>query len=45
MLKMHPDNFSARGVARKIGFQQTGVEERTGNLIYHLELKKRASRE
>lgn len=40
MLKMHPDNFSARGVARKIGFVQTGVEPESGNLIYHMDISK-----
>ena len=42
MIKMHPDNISARGVARKTGFVQSGVEEASGNLIYHYELKPRA---
>jgi RimJ/RimL family protein N-acetyltransferase len=39
MIKMHPDNISAKGVARKTGFVQTGVEAESGNLIYHYELK------
>ncbi|MGI8835880.1 MAG: GNAT family N-acetyltransferase [Pyrinomonadaceae bacterium] len=39
MLKMHPDNITAKGVARKIGFVQTGSES-GGNLIYHLDLGK-----
>jgi RimJ/RimL family protein N-acetyltransferase len=42
MIKMHPENISARGVARKTGFTQTGVEVESGNLIYHYELKARA---
>lgn len=42
MIKMHPDNISAKGVARKTGFTQTGVEAESGNLIYHYELKPRA---
>jgi RimJ/RimL family protein N-acetyltransferase len=42
MIKMHPDNISAKGVARKTGFVQTGVETATGNLIYHYEIKRRA---
>ncbi len=42
MLKMHPDNISARGVMRKIGFIQTGVEPGSGNIIYHMELGKHA---
>jgi len=43
MLKMHPDNISAKGVMRKIGFIQTGVEAGSGNIIYHLEIGKRAA--
>lgn len=42
MIKMHPDNISAKGVARKTGFVQTGVEAGSGNLIYHYEIKPRA---
>lgn len=42
MIKMHPDNISAKGVARKTGFVQTGVDEASGNLIYHYEIKPRA---
>lgn len=41
MLKMHPDNFSSRGVARKIGFRPTGVEPKSGNIIYHCEIEQR----
>jgi len=41
MIKMHPDNISAKGVARKTGFVQTGVEAEGGNLIYHYEIKPR----
>jgi RimJ/RimL family protein N-acetyltransferase len=41
MIKMHPDNISAKGVARKTGFVQTGVEAASGNLIYHYEIKPR----
>ncbi len=37
MAKIHPDNMSPRG-ARRLGLHQTGAEEATGNLIYHLEL-------
>lgn len=37
MAKIHPDNVSPRGASR-LGLQQTGVEESTGNIIYHLEL-------
>jgi RimJ/RimL family protein N-acetyltransferase len=42
MIKMHPDNISAKGVARKTGFVQTGIEEQSGNLIYHYDIKSRA---
>ena len=38
MLKMHPENISARGVMRKIGFAQTGVEAEGGNIIYHADV-------
>lgn len=37
MAKIHPDNMTPRG-ARRLGLHQTGVEEATGNIIYHLEL-------
>lgn len=37
MAKIHPDNVSPRGASR-LGLRQTSVEERTGNIIYHLEL-------
>ena len=37
MAKIHPDNVSPRG-ARRLGFVQTGVEPKTGNVVYHMEL-------
>lgn len=37
MAKIHPDNVSPRG-ARRLGLHQTGIEESSGNIIYHLEL-------
>ena len=37
MAKIHPDNVSPRG-ARRLGLIQTGVEETSGNVIYHIEL-------
>lgn len=37
MAKIHPDNVSPRGASR-LGLCQTGVEESSGNIIYHLEL-------
>ncbi|MGI9068869.1 MAG: GNAT family N-acetyltransferase [Pyrinomonadaceae bacterium] len=42
MFKMHPENISIRAVARKTGFIQTGIEARSGNVVYHLEIKRRA---
>jgi len=44
MLKMHPENISAKGVARKIGFIYTGEEHESGNLIYHCNLTQRESK-
>lgn len=41
MIKMHPDNISAKGVARKTGFVLSGVEEKSGNLIYHFDIAPR----
>jgi RimJ/RimL family protein N-acetyltransferase len=37
MAKIHPDNVSPRG-ARRLGLVQTGFEEETGNVVYHIEL-------
>ncbi|HEX8734984.1 MAG TPA: GNAT family N-acetyltransferase [Pyrinomonadaceae bacterium] len=37
MAKIHPENVSPRGASR-LGLHQTGVEDATGNIIYHLEL-------
>jgi hypothetical protein len=37
MAKIHPDNVSPRG-ARRLGLVQTGIENATGNVIYHLDL-------
>lgn len=36
MVKIHPDNVALRNV-RRMGFYQTGVEESTGNVIFHLD--------
>lgn len=36
MVKIHPDNVTLKNVHR-MGFYQTGVEESTGNIIYHLD--------
>lgn len=37
MAKIHPENISSKG-ASKLGFKLSGVEEGTGNFIYHLDL-------
>lgn len=37
MAKIHPENVSPRGASR-LGLVQTGVEESSGNIIYHMEL-------
>jgi RimJ/RimL family protein N-acetyltransferase len=44
MLKMHPENISAKAVARKIGFFHVGEETESGNLIYHCDFTKRKSK-
>lgn len=36
MVKIHPDNKALKNVDR-MGFYQTGVEESTGNVIFHLD--------
>ncbi len=36
MVKIHPDNVALKNVHR-MGFYQTGVEESTGNVIFHLD--------
>jgi [ribosomal protein S18]-alanine N-acetyltransferase len=36
MVKIHPDNTALRNVHR-MGFYRTGVEESTGNVIFHLD--------
>lgn len=36
MAKIHPDNVSPRG-ARRLGLVQTGIEDATGNVIYHID--------
>jgi hypothetical protein len=37
MAKVHPENLSPKGMIR-LGFRQTGIEESTGNIIYHMDL-------
>ena len=36
MVKIHPDNVALANVGR-MGFYETGVEESTGNVIFHLD--------
>lgn len=38
MATIHPDNVSPRGATR-LGFVQTGVNNETGNIVYHMDLK------
>ena len=35
MLKVHPDNSTAKNLYEKLGFKQTGIDERIKHLIYH----------
>ena len=35
MLKVHPDNFTAKNLYEKLGFKQTGFDEKINNIIYH----------
>jgi len=35
MLKVHPDNSIAKNLYEKVGFKQTGFDEKINNLIYH----------
>ena len=35
MLKVHPDNSTAKNLYEKFGFKQTGIDERIKHLIYH----------
>lgn len=39
MLKVHPNNMIAMKTYEKFGFYQTGVDEKNGNIIYHLDIK------
>lgn len=38
MLKVHPDNVSAKHIYEKHGFKQTGVDPKIHHLIYHKDL-------
>lgn len=35
MLKVHPDNSTAKNLYEKLGFKQTGFDEKINNIIYH----------
>jgi RimJ/RimL family protein N-acetyltransferase len=37
MLKVHPDNLSAKRLYEKAGFVQTGIDSHNANLIYHFD--------
>jgi RimJ/RimL family protein N-acetyltransferase len=36
MLKVHPDNAPARRLYARLGFLESGVDTRTGNIVMHL---------
>ncbi len=38
MLKVHPDNLSAKHIYEKYGFKQTGVDPKIHHLIYHKDI-------
>lgn len=40
MLKVHPDNAAARMLYEEAKFVRTGVDARSGNLIYHFDFNK-----
>lgn len=40
MLKVHTDNAAARTLYEEANFVQTGVDARSGNLIYHFDFNK-----
>ena len=35
MLKVHPDNLVAKKIYEEFGFQQSGIDPKNNNLIYH----------
>lgn len=37
MLKVHPDNITAKHIYEKYGFKQTGIDPKIHHLIYHKE--------
>ncbi len=39
MLKVHPDNLTAKRLYEKAGFVQTGEDTRNANLVYHYDFK------
>ena len=44
MLKVHPENVRARQVFEHAKFKLTGVDAESGNLIYHFDLPRRATK-
>jgi len=40
MLKVHPDNTTAKKLYESLGFEQTGFDKKNGNYIYHKSLFK-----
>lgn len=38
MLKVHPDNITAKHIYEKYGFKQTGIDPKIHHLIYHKDL-------
>jgi RimJ/RimL family protein N-acetyltransferase len=38
MLKVHPANHAAKALYESAGFQQTGIDPKNDNLIYHYDL-------
>ena len=38
MLKVHPDNITAKHIYEKHGFKQTGIDPKIHHLIYHKDL-------
>ena len=40
MLKVHPENLPAKRLYESVGFCQTGVDSKNGNLIYHFDFSR-----
>lgn len=39
MLKVHPENVIAKRTYERFGFKQYSIDEKNGNIVYHLEIK------